>query len=114
MSLRLASDHMTGREALRLILDYAEGCDEREVPGIVAAVSCLLHADEVSAAAVVDAVRHPQYRGECTVRYHGRPARARRVERLPNGLYRADFTCGLWATYADDPVTNPAAKQTGG
>lgn len=114
MSLRLASEHMTGRGALDLILGRVEMCDAGEVAGLVAAVSCLLHADEVSAAAVVDAVRHPRFRGACDVLFHGRRARARRVERMPNGLYRADFVSGLWATYADDPVTNPAARQTGG
>lgn len=105
---------MTGRRALALILDRAVSCDGVEVRGLVAAVSCLLHADEVSAAAVVDAVRHPRVRGECEIRYHGRPCVARRVERMANGYWRADILGGLVATYDEDPVTNPGARQRSG
>lgn len=105
---------MTGRGALDLILDRVASCDEVEVPGLVGAVSCLLHADELPAAAVVDAVRHPRYRGACTVHYRGRPCLARRVERLPNGYWRADISGGLVAMYDEDPVTNPAARQRSG
>jgi hypothetical protein len=114
MSLRLAAEHMTGRGALDLILERAVSCDEAEVPGLVGAVSCLLHADEVAAAAVVNAARHPRYRGECMVRYHGRPCRARRVEHMPNGYWRADIPGGLVATYDEDPVTYPDARQRSG
>ena len=114
MSLRLADEHMTGRGALDLILDAAGNVGETEVPGLVVAVSSLLHADELPAAAVVEAVRHPRYRGACTVYYHGRRARARRVERLPNGYYRADISGGLVATYDDDPYENPGARQCSG
>lgn len=114
MSLRLADEHMTGRGALDLILDAAANAGEAEVPGLVVALSSLLHADELPAVAVVEAVRHPRFRGPCTVYYRGRPARARRVERLPNGYYRADISGGLVATYDDDPYDNPAATQTSG
>jgi hypothetical protein len=114
VSLRLADEHMTGRGALDLILDRAASCDAGEVPGLVAAVASLLHADELPAAAVVEAVRHPRYRGPCTVYYRGRRARARRVERLPNGYYRADISGGLVATYDDDPFENPGARQRSG
>ncbi len=47
-----------------------------------------------------------------TVYYRGRPVEARRVELLPNGLWRADLRgSGLVALYASDPRNNCGAKQ---
>lgn len=114
MSLRLADPHLTGRGALDLILERAATADPAEMPGLVVAVGCLLHADEIKASAVVDAVRHPQVRGKCTVYFHGRPAVARRVERMRNGYWRADISGGLVATYVSDPVGDPGARQVSG
>lgn len=73
-----------------------------------------LHAARARAevlASVADGLE-PLVRCDATVYFRGRPAVARRVEPLPNGLWRADLkSSGLVVTYYDFPVDNPAARQ---
>lgn len=63
------------------------------------------------AAALIAEEPAPTNYGRCTVAYNGRPADARRVERLPNGYWRVDFVSGLVGCYDEDPVANPGARQ---
>lgn len=57
--LRLAEQHLSGHGAVNLVLNYAQYADDIEIPGITAALGCLLHADEINAPAVIAAVRRP-------------------------------------------------------
>lgn len=53
--LKLATND--ARELVALVLDYAAGADELEVPGLVGAMAAVLAFDERAAYDVIDAAR---------------------------------------------------------
>lgn len=55
--LKIAVFDLTGRQALSLILDRVESATEDEVPGLIAALECILSADERPAAEIVKEIR---------------------------------------------------------